>query len=53
MEISSQLPNICFSDIVPCDLEAEENARRHLKEGGIHDKIAATRDIEARSMFTS
>ena len=48
-EISSQLLKIRFSDIMPRDLEAEEHARQHLEEGveiDVHEKIAATRDIE-------
>lgn len=48
-EISSQLSKIRFSDIMPRDLEAEEHARQHLEEGveiDVHEKIAATRDIE-------
>ena len=48
-EVSSQLSKIRFSDIMPRDLEAEEHARQHLEEGDeieVHEKIAATRDIE-------
>jgi len=49
-EISSQLSNIRFSDIMPRDLEAEEHARQHLEEEGVeidvHEKIAAKRDME-------
>jgi len=49
-EISSQLSNIRFSDIMPRDLEAEAHARQHLEEEGVKidvpEKIAAKRDIE-------
>jgi hypothetical protein len=56
-EISSQLSKIRFSDIMPRDLEAEEHARQHLEEGveiDVHEKIAATRDIEGiEDMFAN
>ena len=45
-EISSQLSKICFSDIMPRDLEAEEHARQHLEEEDVHEKLAATPDIK-------
>ena len=57
LEISSQLSKIRFSDIMPHDLEAEEHARQHLGEDveiDVHEKIAATRDIEGiEDMFAN
>jgi len=58
MEISLRLSNIRFSDIVTLKLK---NMHVSVKEGGIHEKIAATQDMEdmlvnlsgTRLMFTS
>jgi hypothetical protein len=41
-EISSQRSKICFSDIIPRDLETEEHAR----EEEVREKLAATPDIK-------
>jgi hypothetical protein len=51
-EISLRLSNIRFSDIMPCDLEAEEQACQHLEEGSgdVHKKIAAIEESGTTSV---